>query len=143
MIGFFEHQYLSYKKSHLHNLILLAKADGNFHEDEEKLIYKIGERYGLKDRQIASLIISSKKRELHIPAKFEDKLNQMYDLLLMVYADGIVDKTEIKFCQNVAHQFGMKKEIVAWLLDFFKDGKRPSSEEWEGIVKKSEEEFLI
>ena len=28
MIGFFEHQYLSYKKNHIKNLLALAKADG-------------------------------------------------------------------------------------------------------------------
>ncbi len=48
MIGFFEHQYLSYKKNHIKNLLALAKVDGHMHEKEEALLYKIGRRYGLK-----------------------------------------------------------------------------------------------
>ena len=39
MIGFFEHQYLSYKKDHIKNLLALAKADGFMHEKEEKMVY--------------------------------------------------------------------------------------------------------
>ena len=45
MIGFFEHQYLSYKKNHIKNLLALAKADGLMHPKEEALLYKIAKRY--------------------------------------------------------------------------------------------------
>lgn len=142
MIGFFEHQYLSYKKNHLYNLIELARSDGEFHDDEKMLIYKIGERYGLKDRQIASMISRKKKTGLHIPASHEAKMNQLHDLLLMVYADGVVDKVEISFCEGMAAQFGLKKEIVKWMLNFFKDEKRPDIEEWGDIVESSRR-FII
>lgn len=137
MIGFFEHQYLSYKKNHLYNLIELARADGDFHDDEKMLIYKIGERYGLKDRQIASMISSNKSTGIHIPGTHEGKMNQLHDLLLMVYADGMVDDVEISFCEGMAETFGFKKEIVKWMLQFFSDDKRPGIEEWEYIIEAS------
>lgn len=137
MIGFFEHQYLSYKKNHLHTLIALAKADGHLHEDEERLIYRIGEKYGLKDRQIASLIMSKKKRDLQIPESHENKMNQLYDLLLMVHADGVVDENEIHFCEQIAEKFDLKKEVIKWLLTYFKNEKRPAGAEWDNIIKES------
>lgn len=40
MIGFFEHQYLSYKKNHIRNLLALAKVDGHMHEKEVALLFK-------------------------------------------------------------------------------------------------------
>jgi uncharacterized tellurite resistance protein B-like protein len=137
MIGFFEHQYLSYKKNHLYKLIELARADGNFHDDEKMLIYKIGERYGLKDRQIASMISAKKSTGVHIPGTHEGKMNQLHDLLLMVHADGVVDGIEISFCEGMAEQFGLKKEIVKWMLQFFKGEKRPGIEEWGNIIEAS------
>lgn len=140
MIGFFEHQYLSYKKSHLHNLIALAKADGQLHEDEEKLIYKIGEHYGLKDRQIASLIVSTKSREVHVPESHLDKMNQMYDLLLMVHADKVVEKREIEFCEHIAELFGFKKELVTFMLEQF-EGSNPVGDDWEKVIETAEEKY--
>lgn len=137
MIGFFEHQYLSFKKNHLLNLIALAKADGNLHEDEEKLIYRIGEKYGLKDRQIASLIMKNKKLELHIPESHYDKMSQIYDLLLMVHADRVVDENEVHFCEQIAQKYGFKKELITWLLRFFEDEKRPVGPEWDRIIDES------
>ncbi|MGK7391599.1 MAG: hypothetical protein ACNS60_14695 [Candidatus Cyclobacteriaceae bacterium M2_1C_046] len=138
MIGFFEHQYLSYKKNHLQNLIALAKADGHLHDDEEKLIYRIGQKYGLKDRQVASLILSKKKYNLHIPENHEDKMNQIYDLLLMVHADGVVDDHEVHFCEQIAEKYELQKEVIPWLLQYFRDDKRPVGPEWDKIIEESE-----
>ena len=42
MIGFFEYQYLKYKKNHLKNLVALAAIDGHVHKNEIDYLYKIG-----------------------------------------------------------------------------------------------------
>ncbi len=122
MIGFFEHQYLSYKKNHIKNLLALAKVDGHMHEKEEALLYKIGRRYGLKDRQVQTLIEANETYEIIVPDNHNDKMNLLYDLVLMVYADDVVDIREIGFCEDAVTQFGMKRDMVAWLLEVFEKG---------------------
>lgn len=133
MIGFFEHQYLSYKKNHIRNLLALAKVDGHMHEKEEKLLYRIAKRYGLKDRQVRQLVESDEKYTIIVPDNHNDKMNLLYDLVLMVYADDVVDEHEIEFCEEAVKQFGMKKGLVTWLLSEFERGTPPPPEEWEEI----------
>jgi uncharacterized tellurite resistance protein B-like protein len=142
MIGFFEHQYLSYKKNHLRNLIALAKADGHLHPDEEKMIYKIGDKYGLKDRQIASLLRSKKKFESQVPSSHDSKMDQLYDVVMMVYADGVVEDSEITFCKELVHQFGYDENIVSWLISIFDQGNVPTLAEWADLKKEASEKFL-
>jgi uncharacterized membrane protein YebE (DUF533 family) len=142
MIGFFEHQYLSYKKNHIRNLLALAKADGFIHEKEEKMLYKIGKRYGLKDRQVKTLVDSNEKFEINVPDNHNDKMNVLYDLMLMVYADGVVEKSEIAFCEDVVKKFGMKKEVVRWLLEeIFDKGTPPPSDEWIEIKAEAKSKY--
>ena len=134
MIGFFEHQYLSYKKNHIKNLLALAKADGTVHEKEQRMLFKIGKKYGLKDRQVQTLMDSRERFEIDVPESHHDRMNVLYDLMLMVYADGIVEKSEIAFCEEVVKRFGMKKEIVPWLLtEVFEKGTPPPPGEWEEL----------
>ncbi len=116
MIGFFEHQYLKYKKNHIKNLLALAKVDGHMHEKEISLLFKIAKRYGMKDRQVQQLIDSEEQFTINVPDNHHDKMNLLYDLILMVYADDVVDEHEIEFCEQAVSQFGMKKELVQWLL---------------------------
>jgi uncharacterized tellurite resistance protein B-like protein len=142
MIGFFEHQFLAYKKNHLKNLISLAKADGNLHPDEERMIYKIGDKYGLKDRQVASLLRSNKKTDLRVPEDHDEKMDQLYDVVMMVYADGIVEDSEIEFCNDLVSQFGYKKEIVKWLISIFEEGNEPTHTEWKELKNHAKTKFL-
>lgn len=143
MIGFFENQYLSYKKDHIKNLMALAKSDGHVHEKEEAVIYKIGKRYGLKDRQVKSIIESNEKFAVNVPNNHHDKMNVLYDLMLIVYADGVIEKKEIEFCEDVAKKFSYKKEIVKWLLnEVFEKGMPPASDEWIDLKKEAETRFL-
>lgn len=143
MIGFFEHQYLSYKKNHIKSLLALSKIDGHMHVKEEQMLYKIGKRYGLKDRQIKELVEAEEKFQVNVPDNHNDKMNVLYDLMLMVYADGVVEKKEIAFCEDVVKKFGMKKELVRWLLDeVFEKGTPPPRDEWEELKEEAQAKFV-
>lgn len=144
MIGFFEHQYLSYKKDHIRNLLALARADGSLHPKEEKLLYKIGKRYGLKDRQIKNILENTEDYTVVIPDNHNDKMNLIYDLLLMVHADERIEKNEVSFVEDAVNRFGLKREMVQWLLSVFAvKGIPPPADDWEDIKKEAEEKFAF
>lgn len=134
MIGFFEHQFLSYKKKHVKNLLALANADGHLHDKEKELLFKLGEKYGLKERQVQNIINSKKKAELYIPDNDEEKMDQLYDILLMIYADGVVDDNEVHFCKDMVHKFGFKESLVDKLLELFEKGD-PAPEDWDDVKR--------
>jgi uncharacterized tellurite resistance protein B-like protein len=142
MIGFFENQYLSYKKDHIKNLLALAKADGTVHDKERDVIFKIGKRYGLKERQVKEIIESPEKFKINVPNNHHDKMNVLYDLMLIVFADGVIKKKEVEFCEDVAKQFSLKKEVVKWLLsEVFENGKPPVADEWDEMKEFAKEKF--
>jgi uncharacterized tellurite resistance protein B-like protein len=143
MIGFFEHQYLSYKKNHIKNLLALARSDGSMHEKEERLLFKIGKRYGLKKRQIQELIDSDEKFAVVVPDNHNDKMNLLYDLILMVYADDVIDDHEVKFCEEVVERFGMKRDLVQWMLREFDRGTPPPPDEWEELKEEARAKFVL
>jgi len=143
MIGFFEHQYLSYKKNHIKNLLALAMADGHMHEKEISLLFKIGYGYGLKDWQIQNLIDHTGQYELTIPDNYNDRMNLLYDLILMVFADEVIEEKEIVFVEDVAKRFGMKKDVVRWLITIFEKGTPPIAGEWEEVKREAHERFML
>ncbi len=143
MKGFFENQYLSYKKNHIKNLLALAKADGFVHEKEQKMLFKIGKRIGMKDRQVQELMDSKEKFTINVPDNFHDQINVLYDIMQMVWADGVVEKSEIKFCEDLVKKFGLKKEIVKWLLqEVFERGTTPPADKWAELQTEARGKFV-
>ena len=142
MIGFFAHQYLSFKENHLANLIALAKIDGHLHDEEAQMLYKIGAKYGLKDKQIAKLIDNEEAHEISVPDSHEHKMNQLYDLVMMVHADNVVEDSEVLFCEDLADKFGFKREVIQWLIAAFEKGNPPAPEVWDDIKNTAASQYI-
>ncbi len=123
MNGFFEHQYLRFKKKHLRNLVAMAYVDGELHHREKSLLYEVGERYGLKGWQIAKIIENQAPFEWDVPDDIGQRLDHIYDLIKMMLADDIIEENEMALCELVTVNYGFKKELIDDILDLIKDGK--------------------
>ena len=136
MKGFFEHQYLSFKKNHLSNLIALARVDDNFADAEIDFIYKLGKKYGLKERHITALLNNQDEIKLVIPEAHETKINQLFDLVGMMLADGVAEPVELEFCEGVANRFGLSKEVISALTTYYRKYAYPQ-EDWRDFVEET------
>lgn len=125
MTSFFEHQKLTFRKSYLRNLIQLASADGHLDESEEKVLYEIGRQRHLKDWQIAELLSDKTHVEVFIPDSFLNKMNLLHDLMMIIYADGVVDEKEIAYIKHILSAFNLSHNVADELLVMFEKGTPP------------------
>lgn len=127
MNGFFEHQYLSYKKKHLMNLIALARTDGNFHEKEMEILYNIGKKYQLKSRHIDALLESVHEAQIIVPGTHDQYMEQLYDLVEMMLADGIIADKELEFCRKMLKSMGYEWKLLDNFVNYVQLVKDPES----------------
>src|SRR5688572_11951671 len=143
MTTFFEHQRTSYKRNYLRNLINLASADGFLDEEEKQLIIKIGLKRGLKEWQINELIEETDTlREVFLPESMSNRMNMLYDLMQIIYADNEVTQREIDFMTSITQSFQLPGEMVDHLIRLFEHGT-PSPEEWKEFVGSICEENIL
>lgn len=116
MFSFFESEETKKLKSHIANLGALAKIDGHIDPTEIDFIVSIGKKHGLKDVEVKNLLSGSQKAEAQLPTNDAERFDQIYDLVEMMLADGIVDENEMEFCINMAARLGFKKSIVGVLV---------------------------
>jgi uncharacterized tellurite resistance protein B-like protein len=134
MTSFFEHQRTSYKRNYVRNLIALASTDGNLDPEEKALIYTIGARRGLKDWQVTELLEDSTSHTFFIPDSVGNRMNLLYDVMQIVYADGKVTSTEHNFIRNIINALNLEPEIVQELLNLF-ELRTPSILEWNDFIE--------
>jgi len=103
-------------KSHINNLVAIAKSDGNFSMAEKRLIFEIGIKNGLSNEKLKSIIKSDKPIKFKIPKDDSSRFDQVADLAQMLLADQVYNETEIESCIELAEKLGFKKAIVGVLV---------------------------
>ncbi|RDC64176.1 TerB family tellurite resistance protein [Adhaeribacter pallidiroseus] len=116
MFSFFESEQIKRIKSHILNLGALAKIDGHVDSAEMNYIIAIGKKNGLKQEEVRSLLANANAVKFEMPANDSERFDQIYDLVEMMLADGIVDDNEMDFCVEMAEKLGFKKAIVGVLV---------------------------
>ena len=138
MIGFFEYQYLKFKKNHLRNLVALAAADGHIHQDELDYLHKIGEKYQLKPQQIKAILQQQGEIEPEIPDPHHQRVALLYDFVGMMMADNVIEETEMEFCRKMFGKFGYKESLIDEMIALNRRGV-DDSEEWELFLERADE----
>jgi uncharacterized tellurite resistance protein B-like protein len=112
----------------------LASADGHLDETEKQVLYEIGAQRKLKNWQIDELLVDETQFEVFIPDSFLNKMNLLFDLMRLIYADGVVEAQEIAYIKHILSAFNLPPNVIAELLIMFKDGT-PSTEVWREFIE--------
>lgn len=116
MFGFFENEQAKKIKGHLCNLAALAKADGHVDDREMNFIITVGKKNGVSASDVRKLVAGETRCVSDLPANDSERFDQIFDLVDMMLADGIVDETEMDFCIIMAEKLGFRKAIVGVLV---------------------------
>ena len=118
----------------MRNLIALASTDGELDSEERNLIHVIGIRRGLKEWQIAELLSEKSKHEFFVPDTVGNRMNLLYDVMQIVYADGKVTRSEVSFVTNIINALQLEPNIVQELLSLF-ENQTPTPAEWNDFIE--------
>ena len=91
----------------LATLVKLSLADGVLDENEMKIISRVARDYGLLDRDDILFIIKNyEKYSLEPTYNYDERIEQLYNLTKIIYADGHIDKNELKILKNAIVALG-------------------------------------
>ena len=116
MFGLFESEKSQKRKSHLRNLVALAKLDGVVSREEYNFLLKIGERAGVKAGAVKDMISRTATVKVTRPDNNLDRFEIIFDLITMSLADGHMDEDEIDYCVDFAARLGFRPAIAGVLV---------------------------
>jgi len=103
--------------SHIKNLVALACSDGEFDEDEMRLIFKIGIRAGLSPEELKRVFERPGSIAFYPPESYKDRIEQLYDLVMVMMVDGEFHKNEIVLCKIIAEKLGFAHQIIDKIVE--------------------------
>jgi len=116
-------------KAHFLRLYQMAICDDDFSALELKMLYKCAEERGISSKNLDEILLNPINKSL-VPQTLEEKIDYLYDLTVMIWADGIVSPNEYSAMEKYVLMFGFLEEnvtaIVDYLIEAVKTGKNKS-----------------
>ena len=94
-------------RSHLQNLIEMAKADGYYDQVEKDYLMKVAKSYDIPAKNMEEIEKQVTKVAMAQAGNMEMIYRQLYELVGMMLADGIVHNNEIELCVRFAEEMGV------------------------------------
>ena len=104
-------------KSHFLRLYQMAFTDDNFDVLELQMLYHFAEERGVGQEQLNEVLLNPSQDSI-IPEELEDKIEYLYDLALMIWADGVATEDEVNTLKKYCIKFGFLEENVEDICEF-------------------------
>jgi len=107
-------------------LYQIAASDGDFSSTELEMLYNYALSRGVSKEELTK-ILSAPSGKIEIPSELDKKIEYLYDMAKMVWADGVVEEDEIDTMKKYAKRFGFLRDhlddVVNYILESVKEGK--------------------
>ena len=105
-------------KAHFLRLYQMAVCDDDFSALELKMLYKCAEERGISSRNLDEILLNPINLKSLVPKTIEEKVEYLYDLTVMIWADGIVSPNEYSAMEKYVLMFGFLEENVTAIVDY-------------------------
>jgi uncharacterized tellurite resistance protein B-like protein len=129
VLNIFDHPEKKQNKDYFVQLVRSAKADDTIHDSEMAMLQRLGKKLGLTEPEISTLIRDVDKTDYIPPYELERKFEQVYNIVSIALADGIVDDREMRVLKGFALRSGFSEEEIPGLMNLIVDGIRNSKNE--------------
>ena len=126
----------SRNRDHFAAIIKIAQADGIISKEEESFINRTAVNLEIEDSEVIEIKANIDSYPINPPATEQSRLERLYDLSRMVFADNIADDAEKNLLKRLVIGLGFAVDKVDQVIEkSFLEISKGSDEEEEGTIK--------
>jgi len=121
----------SVKKQHIEyfvQLVRIALADDIISGSEMELLHRMGRKLGFTEPEVINIIDTTGKSNFIAPYELSARFEQVYDIVRMTLADGVLDRNEMRLTSSFAANSGFKESEIPNLLILLINGIKQGKE---------------
>jgi len=107
----------SRNRDHFAAIVRVALADGNISEEEQAFINRTAINLEIEEAEVTSIIENINEHPINPPSSKQSRLERLYDLSRMVYADHIADDSEKKLMYRLVIGLGFDVDHADQIIE--------------------------
>lgn len=113
----FDSEFKSRNKGHFSAIVRVAIADGDLTNEEKNFLDKLALQLEISDEEYAEILDNPLKYPINPPYSYAMRLERLYDLSRMVYADKILGPKQKEILTRFALALGFTPGNVQYIVD--------------------------
>ncbi len=107
---------MSVRLTHFRNLCAVLIADGEISNAEADLLMALGNRWGLNQPEMDSIMVAPGKMQYAVSADPGTRMEQLYEIVTMMLIDGVIHPNEMRLCKSMAKVLSFPDRTVESLV---------------------------
>jgi uncharacterized tellurite resistance protein B-like protein len=103
--------------AHFASIVRLSLADNVISEGEEKLLKRLAKKFNILEEKYKEILNSAKEYPVNAPHNYDERIEYLYDLAKMVYADENASSEEAKVLRKICIGLGFPLNNVEKVAD--------------------------
>ncbi len=103
--------------AHFASIVKLALADDVITEGEEKMLKRLAKRFHILEDKYTEIIEAPEKYPINASHSYNERIEHLYDLAKMIYADGEVSGEEAIVLRKICVGLGFPTDNVEKIAD--------------------------
>jgi uncharacterized tellurite resistance protein B-like protein len=113
----FDNEFKSRNKGHFSAIVRVATADGDMTKEEKGFLDKLAVRLEISSAEYEEILENPSKYPINPPYLYSQRLERLYDLSRMVYADHILGPKQKNILAKFALALGFTPGNVNYIVD--------------------------
>ena len=113
----FDSEFKSRNKSHFSAIVRVAIADGDLSKEEKEFLDKLAVRLEISAAEYEEILENPSKYPINPPYLHSQRLERLYDMARMVYADHVLGPKQKEVVAKFALALGFTPGNVTFIVD--------------------------
>ncbi|MCL9804863.1 TerB family tellurite resistance protein [Flavobacterium amniphilum] len=113
----FDSEFKARNKGHFSAIVRVAIADGDLSEEEKLFLDKLKSRLEISDAEYEEILENPTKYPINPPSLHVQRIERLYDLSRMVYADHVLGPKQKEIVTKFALALGFTPGNVGYIVD--------------------------
>lgn len=113
----YESSFISRNEDHFAAIVRVAMSDGVINESEREFLDRLASHLNVSEATYQSILKDYKSHPINPPVSYDKRLERLYDLARMVWADHIEGDDQVQLLQKLCVGLGFNPDNVKYIAD--------------------------
>jgi len=113
----FESGFKKRNEDHFAAIVRVAMSDGVINEDEKAFLDRLATNLDITESEYKKILKDYNSHPINAPHSYDERLERLYDLARMVWADKIEGPNQERLLQKLCIGLGFNRDNVKYITD--------------------------